>query len=58
MVRRDQCLATVKLQERALRILFDTRDLSLVRSYLVKQFSRLLEGGAGGVSVREYVRSG
>lgn len=57
MVRRDQCLATVKLQERALRILFDTRDLSLLRVYLVKQFARLLEAGAGGVSVKEFIFS-
>jgi DNA polymerase zeta len=30
VVRRDQCPLTVKIQEKALRILFNTRDLSLV----------------------------
>jgi DNA polymerase zeta len=39
VVRRDQCGATVKIQEKALRILFETKDLSLVKEYLYKQVS-------------------
>lgn len=39
VVRRDQCGATVKIQEKALRILFQTKDLSLVKAYLYKQVS-------------------
>lgn len=30
VVRRDQCLATVKIQEKALRIIFETKDMSKV----------------------------
>jgi DNA polymerase zeta len=41
VVRRDQCGATVKIQEKALRILFATKDLSLVKEYLYKQVSEL-----------------
>ncbi len=37
VVRRDQCGATVKIQEKALRILFNTKDLSLVKEYLYSQ---------------------
>ncbi len=37
VVRRDQCTATVKIQEKALRILFQTKDLSLVKEYLYNQ---------------------
>jgi DNA polymerase zeta len=42
--RRDQCLATVKIQERALRILFNSRDLTLVRRYVETQWSRMIRG--------------
>ena len=55
-VRRDQCPATQKLQEKVLRTLFATRDLSLVREYVCSQFSRLLLG-AQGASVRDFVFS-
>ena len=41
VVRRDQCGATVKIQEKALRILFQTKDLSLVKDYLYKQVRTL-----------------
>lgn len=41
MVRRDQCPAAVKMQEKALRILFSTRDCSLVRKYLISQWEKV-----------------
>ena len=41
MVRRDQCPATVKMQEKALRILFQTRDCSQVKSYLISQWQKV-----------------
>jgi len=53
-VRRDQCPATQKMQEKVLRTLFTTRDLSLVREYVCSQFSRLLLG-AQGASIRDFV---
>lgn len=42
MVRRDQCPITVKLQEKVLRLLFETRDLSIVKRYLSINFLDLL----------------
>ena len=41
MVRRDQCPATVKLQEKAIRILFESRDCSLVKKYLLSQWDKV-----------------
>jgi DNA polymerase zeta len=41
VVRRDQCGATVKIQEKALRLLFETKDLSIVKEYLYKQVSAM-----------------
>ncbi|CAG9460605.1 unnamed protein product [Pedinophyceae sp. YPF-701] len=46
-VRRDACPAVVKMLEQTLRILFATKDLSLVRSYVVKQWQRILAGRVG-----------
>lgn len=45
IVRRDTCAAVAKVQEQLLRILFESRDLSAVKSYLVKQWRKLLRGG-------------
>lgn len=45
VVRRDQCVATCKLQEKCLRILFDTKDLSAVKSYLYEQWTKMHQGG-------------
>jgi DNA polymerase zeta len=44
MVRRDQCGVTVKLQEKSLRLLFSTRDLTQVRSYLISQWNKIHKG--------------
>lgn len=51
-VRRDGCPAVVKIQERAMRTLFETRDLSAVRSYLQRQWAKIL---AGSVSLQDFV---
>lgn len=45
MIRRDQCPATMKIQEIALKKLFATKDLSVVKDYLVSQWSLILQGG-------------
>ena len=45
VVRRDQCPATCKIQEKSLRILFDTKDISLLKSYLQSQWNKMLQGG-------------
>lgn len=44
VVRRDQCPATIKMQEKVLRILFNTKDMSLVRECLNAQWSKMLMG--------------
>ncbi|KAI4460352.1 dna polymerase zeta catalytic subunit [Holotrichia oblita] len=43
-VRRDGCPAVSKMLEKCLKILFETRDVSLVRQYVVRQFSKILTG--------------
>ncbi|KAF5276245.1 hypothetical protein FQR65_LT04050 [Abscondita terminalis] len=43
-VRRDGCPAVSKMLEKTLKILFETRDVSLLRKYVIRQFSKLLTG--------------
>ena len=45
VVRRDQCPVVVKMQERALRLLFASQDLSLVRRYLCAEWGKMMQGG-------------
>ncbi|CAL4064009.1 unnamed protein product, partial [Meganyctiphanes norvegica] len=45
-VRRDGCPAVSKILEKALRILFDKCDVSEVKSYVQRQFVKLLQGRA------------
>jgi len=42
IVRRDNCPAVGKMQEKALRLLFTTRDGSQVKGWLVRQWQALL----------------
>jgi len=44
-VRRDSCPIVSKVLQRTITILFRTRDLSLVKSYLQRQFIKVLAGG-------------
>ncbi|XP_066919058.1 uncharacterized protein [Clytia hemisphaerica] len=43
-VRRDNCPAVEKLMEKSIRILFETKDVSLIKSYVQKQLMKILEG--------------
>lgn len=45
VARRDQCPATVKMQEKALRILFETRDMSQVKEYVASEWAKMMQGG-------------
>ncbi|XP_055919384.1 DNA polymerase zeta catalytic subunit isoform X2 [Eupeodes corollae] len=45
-VRRDGCPAAVKMLEKTLRILFETADVSQVKKYICRQFTKLLSGKA------------
>ncbi|CAG9858268.1 unnamed protein product [Phyllotreta striolata] len=49
-VRRDGCPAVSKMLEKCLRILFETKDVSLVKKYVMKQFSKII---AGRVSIQD-----
>jgi DNA polymerase zeta len=46
-VRRDQCPAVVKMMEKAIKVMFKTRDLSQVKALLQRQWSKMLEGRVG-----------
>lgn len=50
-VRRDGHPAQQKIVEKAIRLLFDTSDITLVKDYVQQQFSKLYEGK---VSVQEF----
>ncbi|EFN82226.1 DNA polymerase zeta catalytic subunit [Harpegnathos saltator] len=40
-VRRDGCPAVAKILEKSLKILFDTKDISLVKSHITRQFDKI-----------------
>lgn len=42
IVRRDGCDATVKLMRKSLKILFETKDLSTLKEFLFKHWSKIL----------------
>jgi DNA polymerase zeta len=44
MVRRDQCPLVMMVQEAALKIFFETRDLVKLKDFLVSQWSLILQG--------------
>ncbi|KAM3567388.1 hypothetical protein VYU27_010466, partial [Nannochloropsis oceanica] len=52
VVRRDGCPLVVKVQEKALRILFETRDLSAVKAYLLRQLAKIQ---AGRVRLQDFI---
>lgn len=51
-VRRDACPAVAKIMEQTLRLLFASADLSTVRDYLERQWTRIL---SGRVSVSDFI---
>ena len=52
MVRRDGCPALVRVQENALRALFAHKDVSLVRRYVEREWSRIY---TGDVLVKDFI---
>ncbi|KAG5327593.1 REV3L polymerase, partial [Pseudoatta argentina] len=42
-VRRDGCPAVSKILEKALKILFETKDVSLVKQYVIRQFDKIFQ---------------
>lgn len=51
-VRRDACPAVSKVLEKTIRILFATKDLSAVRDYLERQWTRIL---SNRVSISDFI---
>ncbi|XP_074312247.1 DNA polymerase zeta catalytic subunit isoform X2 [Silene latifolia] len=51
-VRRDTCAAVAKTMEKSLRMFFEHRDISQVRDFLQRQWSRIL---TGRISVQDFV---
>nr|GEV53159.1 DNA polymerase zeta catalytic subunit isoform X1 [Tanacetum cinerariifolium] len=51
-VRRDTCAAVSKTMERSLRNYFENQDISKVKSYLLRQWSRIL---SGRVSIQDFI---
>ncbi|KAM6185186.1 DNA polymerase zeta catalytic subunit [Rhynchocyon petersi] len=51
-VRRDSCPAVSKILERSLKLLFETRDISLIKQYVQQQCMKLLEGKA---SIQDFI---
>ncbi|XP_017025136.1 DNA polymerase zeta catalytic subunit isoform X1 [Drosophila kikkawai] len=45
-VRRDGCPAVAKMLEKVLRMLFETQDVSQIKQYVCRQFTKLLSGRA------------
>jgi DNA polymerase zeta len=53
IVRRDSCPAVGKMQEKALRLLFSSKDGSKVKAWLVQQWTKLLSNK--GVRAIDYI---
>lgn len=45
-IRRDGCPSSAKVLEKSLKILFNTHDVSKVKKYVCRQFTKILEGKA------------
>lgn len=52
LVRRDSCPAVAKVLQRSLNLLFETRNISLIREFCQRQFTRIL---ANRVSVQDFM---
>ncbi|CAA7058420.1 unnamed protein product [Microthlaspi erraticum] len=51
-VRRDTCTAVSKTMEQSLRLFFETKNISKVKSYLYRQWKRILQGR---VSLQDFI---
>jgi DNA polymerase zeta len=51
-VRRDSCPVVQKMMEKTIRLIFEKRDLSLVKSYCVKQWQKILDER---VNVKDFI---
>ncbi|KAF8098172.1 hypothetical protein N665_0272s0038 [Sinapis alba] len=51
-VRRDTCEAVAKTMEQSLRLFFEKKNISMVKSYLYRQWKRILQGR---VSLQDFI---
>ncbi|KAI3752468.1 hypothetical protein L2E82_24501 [Cichorium intybus] len=51
-VRRDTCAAVSKTMERSLRNYFENQDITMVKSYLLRQWTRIL---SGRISIQDFI---
>ena len=51
-VRRDGCPAVVKILERSLRVLFETKDVSQVKAYVQRQCCKIMQNR---VSMQDFI---
>ncbi|KAI9144807.1 hypothetical protein BKA69DRAFT_1054554 [Paraphysoderma sedebokerense] len=51
-VRRDGCPVVAKMMERCLKLLFTTQDLSQIKEYVQRQFTKVIEGR---VSLQDFI---
>lgn len=51
-VRRDSCPAVAKILEKSIRVLFNTKDISNLKEYLVRQFDKII---MGKVSIKDFI---
>ncbi|CAN0914193.1 DNA polymerase zeta catalytic subunit [Linum grandiflorum] len=51
-VRRDTCPAVSKMMEQSIRLFFEQQDISAVKAYLYRQWTRML---AGRVSLQDFI---
>ncbi|CAN1232917.1 DNA polymerase zeta catalytic subunit [Linum perenne] len=51
-VRRDTCTAVAKMMEQSIRLFFEQQDISKVKSYLHRQWTRIL---SGRVSLQDFI---
>ncbi|XP_065852458.1 DNA polymerase zeta catalytic subunit isoform X2 [Euphorbia lathyris] len=51
-VRRDTCAAVAKMMEQSLKLFFESQDISEIKEYLQRQWTRIL---SGRVSIQDFV---
>ncbi|CAH0553548.1 unnamed protein product [Brassicogethes aeneus] len=50
-VRRDGCPAVSKMLEKCLRLVFETKDVSIIKKYILRQFNKII---AGRISIQDF----
>jgi DNA polymerase zeta len=51
-IRRDTVDAVNKIMDKSLRLLFETKDLSLIKEYLIKQWTKIIKGD---INIKDFI---